>query len=71
MDESKEKYEAPTTFEQDLISLINKHSMENSSNTPDFILTQYIMACLLAFDTAVQQRESWYDRDPRPTHKIK
>ena len=52
-------------FEKELRSLINKHSQENLSNTPDFILSQYILGCLAAFNTAVQQRENWYGRDPQ------
>ena len=39
---------------------------ENESNTPDFILAQYLESCLTAFNTATQQRENWYGRDPRP-----
>ena len=54
-------------FEKELESLINRHSKENEANTPDFILAQYIAGCLLAFNTAVQQRETWYGRDARPT----
>jgi len=54
-------------FEKELKDLINKHSMENRSNTQDFILAGYLEACLLAFDTAVQQREAMYGRDSRPS----
>jgi hypothetical protein len=54
------------TFEKELEALINRHSQENASNTPDFILAQYMAACLAAFNTAVQQREAWYHRDARP-----
>lgn len=54
-------------FEKELTALLNRYSMENASNTPDFILAQYLRAALLAFDTAVQQRETWYGRDPRPS----
>ena len=54
-------------FEKELERLINKNSAESSSNTPDFILAQYLNACLLAWNTGVQQRESWYGRDPRPS----
>ena len=61
---------APTTFERDLGHLINRYSRENVSNTPVFILAQYIAGCLLAFETAVQQRENWYGRDPRPTNPL-
>src|SRR6185369_10230328 len=46
---------------------INCHSAENASNTPDFILSQYLCSCLDAFNTATQQRENWYGRDPRPS----
>ena len=55
------------TFENELRELINRHSVENESNTPAFILVQYIDACLTVFATAVQQRETWYGRDARPT----
>ena len=54
------------TFEAELTSLINRHSRENESNTPDFILAQYIEGCLRTFNQAVQQRETWYGRDARP-----
>jgi hypothetical protein len=55
------------TFLNELVCLINRYSRENASNTPDFILAQYIDGCLLAFETAVQQRETWYGRDAAPT----
>jgi len=55
----------PSSFETDLRTLINSRSRENASNTPDFILAQYLEACLLAFETAVQQRETWYGRDEK------
>ena len=38
----------------------NKHSRENASNTPDFILAAYLKACLEAFEVATIDRESWY-----------
>ncbi len=59
-----------TEFHKELAHLINKYSIENASNTPDWILAQYMDACLLAFDTAIQQRENWYGRDPRPTETV-
>jgi len=68
--DSAEKYEVKTeevTFIKELESLINKHSQEGASNTPDFILAQYVEGCLLNFATAVQQRETWHGRDPRPS----
>lgn len=54
-------------FVKELEGLINKYSQENASNTPDFILAQFLEACLLAWNTGVQQRETWYGRDARPS----
>lgn len=54
-------------FRKELQSAINRCSKENASNTPDFILAQYLEGCLATFDTAVQQRETWYGRDARPS----
>lgn len=53
-------------FSQRLERLLNAHSQENPSNTPDFILCHYLLGCLAAWNQGVQQRETWYGRDPRP-----
>lgn len=53
----------PLTFEQELEHLINRYSQENASNTPDFILAQYLSGCLKAWNEAVARREQWYGRD--------
>jgi hypothetical protein len=55
------------TFEKELRELINRHNGEGTSNTPDFILAYYLESCLLAFNTATQQRETWYGRDAAPS----
>jgi hypothetical protein len=47
-------------FTKELETLINKHSLENESNTPDWILAQYIRNCLNAWNTATQARDKWY-----------
>lgn len=44
-------------FRKELEELINRHSMESGSNTPDFILADYLMACLRAFDFGVKARQ--------------
>lgn len=59
-----------TEFIKELEQLINKHSMENASNTPDFILAQYLGGCLSAWNQGVQQRETWYGRDARPSMEV-
>jgi hypothetical protein len=52
----------PSTLTDDLRALLNMHSAENASHTPDFILAEYLMACLNAFDTASRHREQWYGK---------
>lgn len=49
-------------FRDELSALINKHSKENGSNTPDYVLATYLSICLEAFDNAVKIREEWYGR---------
>ena len=39
---------------------INRCSAENGSNTPDFILANFLATCLEAFDAATVVRENWY-----------
>ena len=52
--------ESPVCFEKELEQLINKHSQENGSNTPDFILADYLCRCLSAFNSIIEKREKWY-----------
>lgn len=52
-----------STFARRLQSLINAHSEENGSDTPDFILARYLLSCLSAWNDAVKRREKWYGRE--------
>ena len=49
-------------FRKELETLINKNSLESGSNTPDFILVEYLIECLKTFDKIVYKREEWYGR---------
>lgn len=64
MNNDKSQYEEQLPDRPDFISelrdLINKHSIENNSNTPDFILAQYLTQCLRAWNMAVTHRDKWY-----------
>jgi len=55
---AKPKYN--DTFRAQLEYLINRYSMENGSNTPDYILARYLIGCLNAFNQATKDRDSWY-----------
>lgn len=49
-----------TKLEKRLSDLLNSENREQDSNTPDFILAEYMMACLDAFELANNRREAWY-----------
>lgn len=59
---TENKLQPQATFEQQLKWLINKCCKENASNTPDFILAEYLDNCLDIFNDAVIRRELWYGR---------
>jgi hypothetical protein len=50
-------------FQIELEQLINKYSIESESNTPDFILAEYLGNCLNTFNIAIKRREAWYGRN--------
>lgn len=43
--------------------IINKHSLENDSNTPDFILAEYLWDCLMSANILIGARSVWYNTD--------
>lgn len=55
-----------TQFRKELTKLINRESMENGSDTPDFLLAEYLSDCLDTFDRIVTAREKWFGRGPVP-----
>ena len=50
------------TLRKEIETAINRNSAENGSDTPDFILAEYLTDCLAAYDKAVSTREAWYGR---------
>lgn len=52
----------PANLQEEIRAAINRVSAENGSNTPDFILAQFLTSCLQAFDTASRAREKWYGK---------
>lgn len=48
--------------------LLNETSRENASNTPDFILAEYLLHCLISFEKANKAREEWYGVTLTPGH---
>lgn len=52
------------TFKRELAELINKHSLENDWNMPDFLLAAYLCECLDALYSAVDRRQLWNAGNP-------
>lgn len=49
---------------EEIAAAINRNSAENGSNTPDYILAEFLEDCLRSFDKALQQRDAWYGNAP-------
>ena len=57
-----------SSFQKELRQLINRHSRENDSNTPDWILARFMQESLNAFEQATRQRDRWFRHSVRPEH---
>lgn len=53
-------------FTQELAALLNRYSVENDSNTPDFILAEYLFDCLSVWQKICYDRECWYGKHMKP-----
>lgn len=49
-------------FRSELTGIINFYSLDSESDSPDFILAEFLEDCLDAFDKAVNQRERFFGR---------
>lgn len=58
-------------FRDELEILINRHSMENNSDTPDYILANYVMDCLGAYAKAHNHTNAWFGFNPWARKEIK
>lgn len=47
-------------LEEAIKHAINCHNNENDSDTPDFILTEFLMTALAAYHSATRKRTEWY-----------
>lgn len=46
-----------------LITLLNAHSIENGSDTPDFLLAEYLIRCLEIWNKIVRERDKWHGHE--------
>lgn len=66
VDEARRLIRDHEAFRMELQTLLNRYSKENGSNTPDFVLANYLCDCLRSWDLACSQREHWYGVHHRP-----
>lgn len=50
-------------FQKELMTLLDRYCIENESDTPDFILSQYMRECLNSYNVATLARDRWYNFD--------
>lgn len=48
----------------EITTALNCACAENESNTPDFLLAEYLLGCLRVFDAAVRARDAWHSTEP-------
>lgn len=58
------------TFRQELTELINRYSLETVSDTPDFVLAQYLLECLGTYNRTIAQRKDYWGVDDDASKKI-
>ena len=54
------------SLKADIAKVLNQHSAENGSNTPDFLLAEFLTKCLDAWNDTVRARAMWYERYDSP-----
>lgn len=54
-------------FRDELTSLLNRYSIENESDTPDFLLAEYLLGCLEVFNKASRDRDRYHGFKPFAT----
>jgi len=54
-----ENTQTKTNFKHELRGLINKYSLENGSDTPDYILADHLIDCLKNFNETIRMRSSF------------
>lgn len=54
--------EARAGLVTDIAIAINRYSLENESNTPDFILAEHMVRAMEAFNATSRERERWYGK---------
>ena len=49
---------------KEIANILNCHSRENTSNTPDYVLAEFMVSALESFESSVCVREVFHGRNP-------
>lgn len=49
-------------IEKEITKIFNKHNLDTITDTPDYILADYVMTCLYAFFKAKGDIEKWFGK---------
>jgi hypothetical protein len=52
----------PSAFAGELTKLLNKYSVDNALNTPDFILANHVVRCLMVYKATKEENDHWHGR---------
>jgi len=52
-------------LKDDLAELLNQHSMEQASETPDYVLAEYMLGCLYTYEKAIVGKELFWDKQEK------
>ncbi len=53
-------FETRVVFTREVAKLINRFSLENESDTPDYILAAFMVSSLDLFQSRIRERTEWY-----------
>lgn len=56
-------------FEKELTDLLNRYSIDQKTDTPDFVLARYLNDCINSLSTMIDKRENWSSKDTWITRK--
>lgn len=50
-------------FMKELSVLLNRYGKDSDTNTPDYILAEYLENCIDSFERAIDLRDAWHTKD--------
>lgn len=56
------KYIEYDKLRRQFANILNCNSAENDSDTPDYILADYLIECLKTYNRTIKAREEWYGK---------